>query len=446
MLNFWRSLYITTWFYRILGIIMLLFIFGYFSNTLMIFGIISIGVWSLIVIIDILQLFGNKKIDLIEATRKTPERFSNGDENPISIYIKNNHPFSISAKLIDELPPQFQIRNFKIKFALKTTEEKTVKYQLRPVTRGEYLFGYINIMVQSPLKQISRRYKLGDKTMVKVYPSFLQMRKFELMAISDRLSEVGIKKIRKIGHQMEFDQIRDYTKGDDYRTINWKATARKNHLMVNQYQDEKSQQVYSLIDMGRTMKMPFDGMTLLDYAINTSLVIANISMLKYDKAGLITFNHKVKTQIPAQRHESHLQTILECLYNQETDFAEHNLNDVYATLRRNVHHRSLIMLYTNFESLSSAKRQIPILQQIAKDHLVVAVFFENTEIKSIVEQNSTSTEDIYIKTIAEKFIFDKKLIVNELKRYGIHTVLTEPGKLTVNALNKYLELKARGYI
>ncbi|MBN2166404.1 MAG: DUF58 domain-containing protein [Marinilabiliaceae bacterium] len=446
MQNFWKSFFVTAWFYRTMGFIILIFVLGYFFQILMLIGLIALVIGVLITLIDIIQLYYSKNNNPIEATRNLPERFSNGDNNDITIIIKNNYTFKISLLLTEELPFQFQIRDFKYKINLLPNEQRVIKYTLKPSERGEYHFGHLNAFVQTPFHLLSRRLKLTNESIVKVYPSFLQMRKFELLAISNRLNEYGIKKIRKIGHHIEFDQIRDYIKGDDYRTINWKATARKSHLMVNQYQDEKSQQVYSLIDMGRTMKMPFEQMSLLDYAINTSLVISNIAMLKHDKAGLITFNHKVCSQIPAQRHQQHLQTILECLYNQKTGFTEHDMSNVYGAIRRQIHQRSLLLLFTNFESLNSAKRQIPVLQKLAKDHLVVVIFFENTEIKNITEKETKTTEDIYIKTIAEKFIYDKKLIVSELERFGIHAVLSEPENLTVNTINKYLELKARGYI
>ena len=168
---------------------------------------------------------------------------------------------------------------------------KTISYFLRPVKRGEYSFGAVNVFASSPIGLVSRRYQFSQNKMVPVYPSYIQMRKYELLAISNRLTDTGIKKIRRVGQHTEFERIREYVPGDDYRTINWKASARKSHLMVNNYQDERSQQVYALIDKGRAMQMPFNGMSLLDYAINASLVISNIAIKKSDKAVLITFQH-----------------------------------------------------------------------------------------------------------------------------------------------------------
>jgi uncharacterized protein (DUF58 family) len=304
----------------------------------------------------------------------------------------------------------------------------------------------LNIFFTTLLGVVSRRLKAASAATVKVYPSFAQMHRFEIMAISNRLTEMGVKKIRKYGHQMEFDQIREYAKGDDVRTINWKATARRDQLMVNQYQDEKSQQVYSIIDMGRTMVMPFNGSSLLDYAINTSLVLANIAMLKHDKAGLITFNEKVQCILGAQREPKHLQVIMEILYNQQTSFLEHNLEALYAIVRRKIPQRSLLVLYTNFESLESARREIPYLHRLSANHLLMVVFFENNEVERLIGNNAEDIEDIYKQTIAEKFVFDKKLIVKELERNGIHAILSQPSKITVATMNKYLEFKSRGLI
>ncbi|WP_066629827.1 DUF58 domain-containing protein [Labilibacter marinus] len=446
MRKFWKSLFLTNRFFLSLAIVMVLMVFGQYYKMFLLAGQLAFGLLILLFVIDMMLLFTGKSSNRIKAARILPERFSNGDENEVSLTFTSSFPFKASLTLVDELPKQFQKRDFKELFKLSPGQERKFSYQVKPVKRGEYHFGALNLFARTPISFISRRYIFNQDEMVKVYPSFIEMRKFELMAISDRLTEIGVKKIRKVGHQMEFDQIRDYITGDDYRTVNWKATARKGHLMVNQYQDEKSQQVFSLIDMGRTMKMPFNGMTLLDYAINTSLVISNIAMLKHDKAGLFTYSNTIHSMVPAARNGRHLQNIMEVLYNQETGYLEQNLELLYAQIKSKIHHRSLMMLYTNFESLSSARRQIPFLKSLAKNHLLVVVFFENTEVSKITEKKTDSIEDIYIKTIAEKFSYDKKLIVRELKQHGIHAVLSAPGDLSVNTVNKYLEIKSRGLL
>ncbi|MEN8121184.1 MAG: DUF58 domain-containing protein [Bacteroidota bacterium] len=380
------------------------------------------------------------------AIRNHSERLSNGDNNKIEIHLRNNSTINFRLKVIDEIPFQFQIRGFEIKTELKSNSTIVLEYFLKPVTRGEYHFGRLNVFIKQSLGLIIRRVRFNSQTMVQVYPSYIQMRKYELLAISNRLSEAGIKKVRKLSHTLEFEQIRDYVKGDDYRTINWKATARRSQLMVNQYLDEKSQKVYCLIDMGRSMQMPFEGMTLLDYAINSSLILSNIAMYKQDKAGIISFSNKIHTLLPAERSKIQMKLILDSLYNQKTNFSEPDFEQLYSTIKRKINQRSLLILFTNFEWHISLVRQIKFLRQLNRSHLLIVVFFKNTELHGLIRSEAQSVDKIYLKTIAEKLSFEKRLIVKELQKYGIQSILTEPKNLSVQSINKYLELKAMGQI
>lgn len=401
-------------------------------------------VLTALIIIDIILLFRTK--NGVIGKRETPEKLSNGDENPISLHLENFYFFPVMVEIFDELPEQFQARDVSFKSKVLSGKSKLLNYKIRPVKRGAYLFGALNLFIKSPIGLISRRFIYEADIEVPVYPSFIQLRKFELAAISNRLTAYGIKKIRRIGSSMEFEQIKDYVAGDDFRTINWKASARRNQLMVNQYEDEKSQQVYSVIDKGRIMKMPFEGLSLLDYAINASLVISNIAIKESDKAGLITFSHKVGSIVPASKKANQMKLISETLYNQKTKYLESDFRQLYTFVKRKISQRSLLLLYTNFASFNSLERQIPYLKRIAKSHLLVVIFFDNTELKQIIKQRPKDTEEIYIKTIAEKFNYEKKQIVKELRKNGIQCLLTEPKQLTVNTINKYLELKSRGLI
>jgi len=312
-MRFLKGFYLTSRFLSIVVLIVLFFFFGYYFPILFFFSKVLLVAFLTIIIIEFLILFSNKNGFFAE--RILADRLSNGDDNEIKIVATNNYNIKTKVKIIDELPFVFQIRDFEINSELEKTTTKIFNYNIRPVKRGEYQFGALNIYVSTMLNIVSRGYRFEQDKSVAVYPSYIQLKKYQLMAVSDRLFEVGVKKIRRIGHSMEFEQIKEYVLGDDYRTVNWKATARKRQLMVNHYVDEKSQQVYSIIDMGRTMKMPFDKMSLVDYAINSSLVISNIALLKQDKAGIIAFNNKVTSVLPAERNPLQMKKIVELLYS-----------------------------------------------------------------------------------------------------------------------------------
>ena len=400
--------------------------------------------FSTIALIDILLLFRFK--NGITANRVVPNKFSNSDENTIAITLNNNYPFKIQTKTIDELPIQFQKRDFKHQKHLEKHTKDTFDYTVIPFERGEYHFGNLNVYVATQLSFFSRRFTFDANKMVAVYPSYVQMKKYEFLAISNKLNTVGLKKIRRIGHTLEFEQIKNYVVGDDVRTINWKATAKKGELMLNQYQDEKSQPIYSIIDTGRVMKMPFNELKLLDYAINATLAFSNIALLKNDKAGMLTFSKSVNDLVLASNKKTNLSVINETLYNINTEFLDSDFGMLYASIKRKVNQRSLLILYTNFEHISGLKRQLPFLLALAKKHLLVVVLFENTELDNLIENKATDLQDVYHKTIAEKFSYDKRLIVKELEKRGVNAILTKPEQLSINVINKYLEFKSKGLI
>ena len=371
------------------------------------------------------------------------ERLSNGDENRIILKIKNRMNFPVKMDIIDELPEQLQIRDFVLKRSFYSSQEQHLTYSVNPNERGVYDFGSTIIYVRSGLGLLIRRFQKATNQPVAVYPSFLHLRKYQLISNATLLNEHGSKRMRKIGQSMEFEQIKDYITGDDMRSINWKATARKGTLMVNNYTDEKSQQVYCIIDKGRLMKMPFGGLTLLDYAINSTLVMSSVCLQKQDKIGLVIFADKMGTIIPADRKPVQREKIMQVLYKQQTAFLESDFEMLYMQVRNKIKQRSLLILYTNFESLNGLRRQVNYLRSIAKHHLLLVVFFENTALSRLAHSDALNKEDVYVKTIADKFIFEKKLIVKELMKYGILSILTSPENLSVNTVNKYLELKIK---
>ena len=443
-MGFLKALYFKNRLFLLAGTLVMFFLLGFFVPLFFKIGLVSFYLASALLVVDVLILFSQKTPLTIE--RDCSDKFSNGDENSVTLIVEHTYTQPINLEVIDELPIQFQDRTSKFNIELKPGQVDRIDYTLRPVKRGLYSFGQVNAFATTMIGLAARRFKLSEAREVAVYPSYIQMRQYELLAISNQLTEHGIKKIRRIGNNMEFEQIKNYVSGDDYRKVNWKATARRGALMVNQYQDEKSQQVYSVIDKGRLMQMPFEGMSLLDYAINSSLVISNIALKKGDKAGIVTFQHKVNSILPASSRNVQLNLILEHLYKQKTAYKESDFSKLYVALKRKVTHRSLILLYTNFESLSSLQRQLPYLRRIRQQHLLVCIFFENTEVTELLSKPAQDIEEVYTKGIAEQLAYEKKLIVKELQSYGIHTILTPPNELSVNTINKYLELKSRGLI
>ena len=436
-------MFLTRRFYIALIVVILLLGSGYVLAPFFVIGQWPLFVLLLVVSADVYSLY---RIRGIQAFRQCADRFSNGDENEVSIRVESSYTYPVSLEVIDEIPIVFQKRDVDFRTKLQANEGKTITYRLRPTRRGVYSFGYVRVFVTGRIGLVSRRYTCAEPLDIKVYPSYLMLHQYELLAMSDNLTELGIKRVRRVGHHTEFEQIKEYVKGDDYRTINWKASARRHELMVNVYQDERSQQIYNVIDKGRIMQQAFRGMTLLDYAINASLVLSYVVMRKEDKAGLVTFNEHFDTFISASRQPGQMQALLENLYSQQTTFGETDFSSLCVHLNKRVNKRSLLVLYTNFSGIGSLNRQLAYLQQLNRQHRLLVIFFEDAALKEYVATPARDTEGYYRHVIAEKFVFEKRLIVSTLKQHGISSVLTTPENLSVDVINKYLEMKSRSQI
>lgn len=443
-MSFIRNFFLTNRFFSAVAVLTATMMLSYAFPFL--FAVVKTGciLFLVIVLIDVVLLYNRSVVIVVE--RETPPVMSLGDNNPVKLSLINKSRIKLGVELIDELPEQFQVRNFTLNLELSPGILYEQTYELRPVARGEYLFGKIHLYLVTGLGLVKRRFSSSLETNVPVYPSIVQMKKYELKTFARTATEYGVKKVRRIGHSYEFEHIKQYIRGDDYRSINWKATGRRGHLMVNQYEDEKSQQVYCVIDKSRVMHMPFHGLSLFDYAVNASLVISNIVLGKQDKAGLITFAETPKSLIKAERSKTQLKKILETLYKEKEGSVEANYESMYMAVRNFVNGRSLMFLYTNFESTYALQRVLPQLRKLNDQHLLVVVFFENTEITTSTSGNVETLEDIYTQVTAEHYVLTKVQLAQQLKQFGIISILTKPEDLTVASINKYLELKSRGMI
>jgi len=430
--------------YKLFSINIIAFILAFSFPWLFLFAKIFLAISIALTLTDLVLLFATNI--QFEAERVLPKIMSLGHENLVRIKITANSPIKLNVQLIDELPEQLQKRDFKLIIQFSSAEFKSLQYYIRPLSRGVYIFGDMQLVTMSTLKLMARKFTITAQKEIAVYPSVAEMKYFELKTFSEISTLQGIRKLRRIGHSYEFEQIKEYVYGDEYRNVNWKATSRKGKLMVNQFQEEKSQQIYCLIDTCRVMQLPFNGLSLLDYSINSSLVILNIALKKEDKVGLITLDSKQATVLNAEKNRSQIRKVLEKLYHIKDQDLESNYEILYSTVRKKISQRSLLFFFTNFESQYALERVLPILRKLNILHLLVVVFFENEEVSNLSLGNAANLEDIYIQTMAQKFVSTKYQLAQTLKVHGIQVIYTKPKDLSMNTINKYLELKARGLI
>jgi uncharacterized protein (DUF58 family) len=429
-------------FFIVLALAILLFVLAYAMPILFRPAQMFLCLFVLLIAFDWYRLY--KIRDLITFDRVVPLQLSLSDGEDIVYSVVNDSDLDIDSELYDELPRQFQNRSAVKIFGLEGGEKFDFAFSVRPYERGEYNFGNLHLIYATgPFYFTQRRITIDKAIQTRVVPSVKQMKQHELEVFSQTASLSGIRKIRSVGQNDEFEHIRPYVQGDNIKSINWKATSRTRELMVDQYQDSRHQEVYCILDKGRSMKMPFEGMTLLDYSINSILSLSNIILKKYDHAGLVSFSEVIGTTVKASAKKGQLEKISSALYKETTGFKESNFELLLHFTRQNLVRRSIWLFFTNFETPYDLHRQLPYLRLMNKRHLVVAIIFVNTTLIETSEMECATKSDIYLKTFAERAIIEKQRIKEELIRNGIQTILTKPKNLSVNVINKYLEIKAR---
>lgn len=443
-MKFLSSIYLSRFFFVLFAIGVIVFAASFALPAL--YFIAKVGMMCLfgITLLDVLLTFSSKQPLLYE--RHVQSRLNLGDKNDVRLVVKNLIGQPVNFRMHEGFPVEMQERSRIFKGLVLPKQEAIFEYTFIPKERGEFYFGKPFFIISSIFNLVNRKLIIEDEQEVKVYPSVLQMKKYELLVFQQQKTSSGIKKIRRLGNTSEFEQIKNYVQGDEIKTINWKATSRRNELMVNQYQEEKSQHIYCIIDKSRSMQVQFDDLSMLDYAINSTLVFSNIALRKGDKTGLITFSDKIGSQLPADRTGGQMRRIIEELYNQKTHFLEPNYELLYNSLRRTVKTRSLLVLFTNFETEFAMRRALPMLRRINQKHVLVVVFFQNTDLQELAYTVPKTSKDIYQSAVAERMISMKGRIAQELKQNGIQTIVTLPSDLSINTINKYLELKAKGSI
>lgn len=443
-MTFLRNIYLTKWFFALFTAVIILYVMAYTMPFMAFVANVVLASLFGLTFIDILLVFSSK--EPLKVEREVANRLNLGDDNPVKLTVTNLTNQPINFRLIEGFPVEMQVRSTVFKGTLLPGNEKEFDYVFSPKARGSFEFEDVFVIIRSLFFMASRRMDINLQEKVDVYPSVVQMKKYELLVFQQQKTSIGIKKIRRLGNNSEFEQIKNYVQGDELKTINWKATSRRNELMVNQYQEEKSQTIYCIIDKSRSMQMESDGLSMLDYSINSSLVFSNIALKKGDKAGLITYSDKIGTMLGADRSGGQMRRIQEALFNQKTLYKEGNYELLYHSIRRTVKSRSLLMLFTNFETEFAMRRAIPVLRRLNQKHVLVVVFFQNNDLNELAYKPSKNIQEVYQATVAERMISMKSKIARELRQNGIQTILTLPEELSVNAINKYLELKAKGQI
>jgi uncharacterized protein (DUF58 family) len=387
-----------------------------------------------------------KSITQFEVNRSHDNRLSLGAQNLIQLHVRNRSRRRVHIWVRDEPPDAFLLdeRIFTTDIQPRTTWEG--HYQVQPLRRGDYVFGNVNLRWRGPLGLVVRQGKVDLSAPVKVYPNLLEVRRYDLLLKRNRLQELGLRHARLFGEGTEFERLREYSPDDEYRRIDWKATARRHRPITVEYQTERSQNVMVVLDIGRMMQSPVAHIAKLDYVINAALLLAYVVTGKGDKVGMMTFADNVGQYLRPRQGRGQFYRMLALLYAVEPQPVEPNYRKALTYLATKQRKRALVVIFTDLSGGISMQSLVSHVSVLAQRSLPLVVTINDPEVVSVSQQRPFNSLSVYQRAAAGQLLDERRLVLDQLQRQGVLTLDVPANQLSITVINRYLELKAKTMI
>lgn len=383
------------------------------------------------------------KMQDFEVTRQCDSKLSLGANNTIRLHVYNRSDQAVAVALRDEFPVSFHADLWQLTGVVAPRSELVLTYHLKPFRRGDYQFRDINLRYRGRLGLIVRQERYPASAMVKVYPNLLEIHRYELLARRGQLAEIGLRNTRILGRGTEFERLRDYQQDDDYRRINWKATARRGRPVSIEYETERSQNILLMLDAGRLMASPIGPLAKIDYAVNTSLMLAYVAARMGDNIGLLAFADRISLYLPPRRGKRQFLAMTDALYRLPAYLTEPDYNLAFRYFASHNRKRSLVVLFTDLVDAETSRLLVSHIAGLSPHHLPVCVTIADPGITGLAEAAPTDSRSVYQRAVAEGLLAERRRALEVLRRRGAIALDLSAEHLTASVINRYLELKAR---
>jgi uncharacterized protein (DUF58 family) len=417
--------------------------------------IIALGVWLkglewagwiyalAVVILFIMDWRMAGRVDRFEVTRHHDTKLSLGVQNPVTLSVRNRARRGTSFLVRDEPPEAFQIETRLLNGRVQPLATWTGVYHLQPLRRGDYAFGDITLRWHGPLGLVLRQGSVKAAGPVKVYPNLLDVRMYDLLLRKNRLQELGLRTTRMFGEGTEFERLREYLPDDEYRRINWKATARRHRPVTVQYQTERSQTVIAVLDTGRMMQSPVADIAKLDYAVNAVLFLGYVATGKGDRVGVMSFADDVSHYLAPRQGRGQFYRMLEVLYAVDAQQVEPNYRKALAYLAVKQRRRALVVIFTDLSSGTSLDHLVAQVSLLARSSLPLVVTISDPDVHAAADQVPHDSLSVYQRASAAQMLDERRVVLDTLRKRGVLTLDVPANQLSLAVINRYLELKGR---
>ena len=433
-------------FYYLMGAGVVPLLLSGFYAPLALLGVL----WNLMVFaLAVLDFVRCVRPDTLSVERVTDDALSVAASNSVLLHVLNDSAQTFKAVVRDEPPPSFVLGEAETRQAAHTFtafERWTLAYSVTPPARGDFSFGDVYVRVTGPLGLIIRQGKLPAARPASVFPNLRQVGDYDMLLRRAHLVRQGARKTRIAGGGREFASLRDYTPDDEYRTIDWKATARRGKVISRTFEAERSQDVLLILDLGRLMRQEIAQTQKIDHIVNAALMLSHVVAEADDRVGLLTFADQPKAWLPPRRGRAQAQDILQALYAARALPVESDYRAAFRFLSARWRKRSLAVLFTDLADPESSAVLLAEIGQLARAHLVLCVVVSDPLIEERARQTPTAAPQVYEKAVAEEVIADRRRALSLLEKRGVLVVDAPPQEVTADLVTKYLSVKSRALL
>lgn len=383
------------------------------------------------------------RVDRFDVARVHDTKLSLGAENAVTVSVRNRSRRGTRLTVRDEAPEEFKIETRVMEGEVPPLGTWQSVYHLQPLRRGDYKFGDLHLRWLGPLKLVVRQGRVKAAEPVKVYPNLLDVRIYDLLLRRNRLQEMGLRTTRMFGEGTEFERLREYSPDDEFRRINWKATARRNRPVTVEYQTERSQSVIAVLDTGRMMQTPVADIAKLDYAVNAVLFLTYVATGKGDRVGMMSFADDVSHYLAPRQGRGQFYRMLEVLYAVDATQVEPDYRKALTYLAVKQRRRALVVIFTDLSSGASMDSLVAQVSLLARSSLPLVVTISDPDIHSASKQNPTDSLTVYQRAAATQILDERRVALDTLRRRGVLTLDVPANQLSFSVINRYLELKGR---
>lgn len=413
---------------------------------------------ALLIIVSV-DFWWLRSIDVsqIHARRTVPRTCSINVATPSRLQIENLTTMRLRGRVADDLPEHFVSNLDQHDLDLEVGQQMSTQRLITSGRRGPYMLQHVYVAFASPLRFWSRYHTIDVADRVNVYPDMKQMSDYAILARTNRLSQIGVRRTRRIGQDSDFERLRDYSRDDNYRHIDWRSTARRRKLTVRQFQSDQSQRIVFMLDCGRMMTGTHDGLSLLDHAINSMLMMSYVALKQGDSVGLLCFSDRVETYLPPRGGSGQMNRLIQAGFDRFPRMVESRYDQAFLYLSQHCKKRSLVALATNVIDEVNAASVRDYLTNLRGSHLPLAMLLRDRDMFDAADGYEPKVDEdgqwikpvgqdrttMYRAAVAADILLWRDQLIKDLQHRGALVVDALPDQMTAPLVNQYLSVKAK---